>query len=180
MDFKDRLTSLPDATRIAVLTAWRGRARGAAVFAGVFLASLVITTVLAYGSGLMSAFLEEGLKGEEYDYRLEFHSSSNLRSDDPALLEELCIEILKIDNVLDCSISAGRQAAYGAGFIGDRQTQAQPLQLVGIPNPRTTGRQLTVIARSVLSVRVAMTASCTSAILLARYLVNGRLAARKL
>ncbi len=132
MDFNDRLTSLADATRIAVLTAWRGRARGAAVFAGVFLASLVITTVLAYGSGLMSAFLEEGLKGEEYDYRLEFHSSSNLRSDDPALLEELCIEILKIDNVLDCSISAGRQAAYGAGFIGDRQTQAQPLQLVGI------------------------------------------------
>ena len=56
-----------------MLSAWRGRARGAAVFSGVFLASLVITTVLAYGSGLMSAFLEEGTKGEEYDYLSLIH-----------------------------------------------------------------------------------------------------------
>ena len=87
MDFKDRIASFPDATRIAVLSAWRGRARGAAVFSGVFLASLVITTVLAYGSGLMSAFLEEGTTGEEYDYRVQFHSMSNLRITDSIAME---------------------------------------------------------------------------------------------
>ena len=37
---------LPDRTRLALLSAWRGRSRGLAVFTGVFLASLVITTVL--------------------------------------------------------------------------------------------------------------------------------------
>ena len=132
MDFKDRIASFPDATRIAVLSAWRGRARGAAVFSGVFLASLVITTVLAYGSGLMSAFLEEGTKGEEYDYRVEFHSMSNLRITDPIAMESLCDQIMEIDDALDCTITAGRQAAYGAGFFGDRQFLAQPLQLTTI------------------------------------------------
>ena len=43
---------LPDNLRLAALGAWRGRERGMAVFAGVFLASLVITTVLSYGVGL--------------------------------------------------------------------------------------------------------------------------------
>ena len=132
MDFKDRIASLPDATRIAVLSAWRGRARGAAVFSGVFLASLVITTVLAYGSGLMSAFLEEGTKGEEYDYRVEFHSVSNLRITDPIAMESLCDQIMEIDDALGCTIAAGRQATYGAGFFGDRQFHAQPLQLTTI------------------------------------------------
>ena len=40
---------LPDNIRLAALSAWRGKERGMAVFAGVFLASLVITTVLSYG-----------------------------------------------------------------------------------------------------------------------------------
>ncbi len=135
MELADRVKSLPDATRIAVLSAWRGRARGAAVFAGVFLASLVITTVLAYGSGLMSAFLEEGTKGEEYDYRLDFHSKSSDRFDDSDAFESICEQILEIDDVLDCSINAGRQSAYGGGFFSDSQTQAQPLQLLAIDGP---------------------------------------------
>lgn len=131
----ERLTSLPDGARIAMLSAWRGRARGAAVFAGVFLASLVITTVLAYGSGLMSAFLEEGTEGEAYDYRLDFHSQTSDRIDDPMAFESLCEQILEIDDVLDCSVTAGRQSSYGSGFFGDRQTQAQPLQLTAVDGP---------------------------------------------
>ena len=47
---------MPDNLRLASIGAWRGRERGMAVFAGVFLASLVITTVLAYGVGLSQVF----------------------------------------------------------------------------------------------------------------------------
>ena len=46
-DFPRKMRDLPDNLRLAALSAWRGRERGMAVFAGVFLASLVITTVLA-------------------------------------------------------------------------------------------------------------------------------------
>ena len=52
---KERLSAArdaPNALRLATLSAWRGRERGLAVVAGVFLASLVITTVLSYGVGL--------------------------------------------------------------------------------------------------------------------------------
>ena len=46
--WKKRLLDLPDNLRIAALTSWRDKERGLAVFAGVFLASLVITLVLIY------------------------------------------------------------------------------------------------------------------------------------
>ena len=46
-----KIVELPSSLRLAAQGAWRGRERGLAVIAGVFLASLVITTVLAYGVG---------------------------------------------------------------------------------------------------------------------------------
>ena len=48
----DKLSDIPSDLSTAIRSAWRGRERGLAVFAGVFLASLVITTVFAYGVGL--------------------------------------------------------------------------------------------------------------------------------
>ena len=45
---KMKIRDLPDNLRIAALTSWRDKERGLAVFAGVFLASLVITLVLIY------------------------------------------------------------------------------------------------------------------------------------
>ena len=45
---KHGILDLPSNTRMAAESAWRGRERGLAIIAGVFLASLVITTVLAY------------------------------------------------------------------------------------------------------------------------------------
>ena len=46
----DKLSDIPSDFSTAIRSAWRGRERGLAVFAGVFLASLVITTVFAYES----------------------------------------------------------------------------------------------------------------------------------
>ena len=45
--FQSRWLSAPNNISMAVKSAWRGRERGLAIFAGVFLSSLVITTVLA-------------------------------------------------------------------------------------------------------------------------------------
>ena len=61
-DIPRQIRDLPDNIRLAALSAWRGRERGMAVFAGVFLASLVITTVLSYGVGLSQVFFEGSLE----------------------------------------------------------------------------------------------------------------------
>ena len=65
--WKNRFRDLPDNLRIAGLTSWRDKERGLAVFAGVFLASLVITLVLVYGVGLSQIFLEESLEQTVFD-----------------------------------------------------------------------------------------------------------------
>ena len=59
---KHRIFELPSRLRLAGQGAWRGKERGLAVITGVFLSSLVITTVLAYGVGLSQLFFEESLK----------------------------------------------------------------------------------------------------------------------
>ena len=69
---KQKTRDLPDNLRLAALGAWRGRERGMAVFAGVFLASLVITTVLSYGVGLSQVFFEGSLEVNVIDAKAEF------------------------------------------------------------------------------------------------------------
>ena len=44
--FRQNFLAAPNNLRLAIQSAWRGRERGLAIFAGVFLASLVMTTVL--------------------------------------------------------------------------------------------------------------------------------------
>ena len=50
----NRLLAVPNNISLALKSAWRARERGLAIFAGVFLSSLVITTVLAYAVGSVS------------------------------------------------------------------------------------------------------------------------------
>ncbi|MGB0781355.1 MAG: hypothetical protein ACPGQN_06185, partial [Candidatus Poseidoniaceae archaeon] len=70
--YQHALMELPSRLRLAGQSAWRGKERGMAVIAGVFLASLVITTVLAYGVGLSQLFFEESLDSEPFDAKIEF------------------------------------------------------------------------------------------------------------
>ena len=65
-DVPRKLRDLPSNLRLAAIGAWRGRERGIAVFAGVFLASLVITTVLSYGVGLSQVFFENSLENDVF------------------------------------------------------------------------------------------------------------------
>ena len=55
----DKLSDISSDFSTAIRSAWRGRERGLAVFAGVFLASLVITTVFAYESVYPRALYRE-------------------------------------------------------------------------------------------------------------------------
>ncbi|MAS89379.1 MAG: hypothetical protein CMA33_06060, partial [Euryarchaeota archaeon] len=72
LPLKTRLLSLPDNLIMAGKGAWRGRERVLAVFAGVFMASLVITTVLAYAVGLSGAFLQYSLQESIFDAKVDF------------------------------------------------------------------------------------------------------------
>ena len=66
---KHKIMETPGRLRLAAQGAWRGKERGLAVITGVFLSSLVITTVLAYGVGLSQLFFEESLKSENHECR---------------------------------------------------------------------------------------------------------------
>ena len=92
---------LPDNLRLAALGAWRGRERGMAVFAGVFLSSLVITTVLAYGVGLSQAFFEGFLEVNAFDAKVEFNKApadgTEGWSNNTTHLLEVCDELVVME-----------------------------------------------------------------------------------
>ena len=87
----------PDQLRLAGLAAWRGKERGLAVFAGVFLASLVMATVIGYGAGLSQIFLQEGLKNEVFDAKIDFDEKPNEnntgRTNDSSLWSSICDDL---------------------------------------------------------------------------------------
>ena len=75
--FGDQISDIPADFSSAIRSAWIGRERGLAVFAGVFLASLVITTVFAYGVGLSQGALQNSLNDEVYDAKVDFSSQND-------------------------------------------------------------------------------------------------------
>lgn len=123
---------VPDGTRIALQSAWRTRQRGAAVFAGVFLASLVIATVLFYSNGLIQLFFEESLETDLYDVRVEFRTDSGgaNRTSDPAMFFSFCDDLLEGEDLIaDCGLTAGRQGSHGRNLFSNDGVEAQPIEL---------------------------------------------------
>ena len=100
--------------------AWRGRERGLAVVAGVFLASLVITTVLSYGVGLSQIFFAESLDSEPFDAKIEFAREPVVGaggySNNTTVLESVCDELTQRSEIDDCTIVLGRQGIHGGDF----------------------------------------------------------------
>ena len=105
---KNRLISLPDNLVMAAKSSWRSRERVLAVFAGVFLASLVISTVLAYGVGLSQAFLQYSLQEEIFDAKLDFANDPGNdvdgRTNDSLLWESMCDEFVEMEEFSDCGL----------------------------------------------------------------------------
>ncbi|GIS91929.1 MAG: hypothetical protein CM1200mP21_02240 [Candidatus Poseidoniales archaeon] len=136
---KTRLMSLPDNLVMAAKSSWRSRERVLAVFAGVFLASLVISTVLAYGVGLSQAFLQYSLQEEIFDAKVDFSEGpgedAEGRTNDSALWESLCDEFVEMDAFSDCGLVFGRQGVRVDGFFDEDFIVPQPLNVIAASGP---------------------------------------------
>ena len=70
LSIKKWFLNLPSSIPIVLKRTWRGRERAIAIIAGVFLATLVITTVFAYGSGLSKAALKDSVDDLLFDGKI--------------------------------------------------------------------------------------------------------------
>jgi ABC-type antimicrobial peptide transport system permease subunit len=132
--WKKRLRDLPDNLRIAALSSWRDKERGLAVFAGVFLASLVITLVLVYGVGLSQAFLEESLEQTVFDSKIEFKNApaqgSTGWTNNTTILQNMCDEVTLKEEFSDCTVILGKSGIHSElSFSNDAAFYASPLFL---------------------------------------------------
>ena len=132
-----RVSELPGRLRLAGQGAWRGKERGLAVIAGVFLASLVITTVLAYGVGLSQLFFEESLKSEPIDAKIEYARTpiENVSgwSNNTTTMVEVCDELMdEFSQFNDCTLVLGRQGIHSGGLFNFDFVVAQPLEMRAI------------------------------------------------
>ena len=134
-----RLLSLPDNMVMAAKSSWRGRERVLAVFAGVFLASLVISTVLAYGVGLSQAFLQYSLQEEIFDAKVDFaedpDGDAEGRTNDSLLWESMCDEFTAMEEFSDCGLVYGRQGVRVDGFWDEDFLRPQPLNVITVEGP---------------------------------------------
>jgi uncharacterized protein YjbI with pentapeptide repeats len=132
-----KVMETPSQLRLAGLSAWRGKERGLAVITGVFLASLVITTVLAYGVGLSQLFFEESLKNEPFDAKIEFArtpvENSTGWSNNTTTMVNVCDELMSdFSEFSDCTLVLGRQGIHSGGLFNEEFIVAQPLEMVAI------------------------------------------------
>ena len=136
---RDILASMPDNLLMAAKSSWRGRERVLAVFAGVFLASLVITTVLAYGVGLSQAFLQYSLQEEIFDAKVDFaedpDGDADGRTNDSSLWESMCDEFTAMEEFSDCGLVYGRQGVRVDGFFDEDFLRPQPLNVIAVEGP---------------------------------------------
>ncbi len=139
-----KVIELPSRLRLAAQGAWRGKERGLAVITGVFLSSLVITTVLAYGVGLSQLFFEESLKSEPFDAKIEYGrtpvENASGWSNNTTVMRDVCDELLEdFSEFNDCTLVLGRQGIHSGGFFNREFVVAQPLEMREISassNPR--------------------------------------------
>jgi len=130
---REVLEAFPDEMMMAAKGAWRGRERVLAVFAGVFLSSLVITTVLAYSAGLSLAFLQVTLESEVFDAKIDFADdpgeNSLGRTNDSAAWEGVCDELVEMEEISDCGLVFGRQGLRLSSAWDEGSLIPQPLNV---------------------------------------------------
>ena len=111
--FRSTWLAAPNNIRLAIQSAWRGRERGLAIFAGVFLASLVMTTVLGYAVGLNQTFFQASLGNDVFDAKIDFQEDPTGnwegRTNDSSVWESFCDDLTDRDEFSDCGLVFGRQ-----------------------------------------------------------------------
>ena len=136
--WRRRIRDAPENIRLASQSAWRGRERGLAVVAGVFLASLVITTVFSYGVGLSQIFFDESLSGEPIDAKIEYArepvEGADGWSNNTTTMQNVCTELMEkySEELSDCALIFGRQGIHSGGFFNEDFVFAQPLEMRSI------------------------------------------------
>ena len=136
--WRRRVRDAPENIRLASQSAWRGRERGLAVVAGVFLASLVITTVFSYGVGLSQIFFDESLSGEPIDAKIEYArepaEGADGWSNNTTTMQNVCTELMEkySEELSDCALIFGRQGIHSGGFFNEDFVFAQPLEMRSI------------------------------------------------
>ena len=136
--WRRRIRDAPENIRLASQSAWRGRERGLAVVAGVFLASLVITTVFSYGIGLSQIFFDESLDGEPIDAKVEFKKAPTPETsgwtNNTSVMQDVCQELMTeySQELADYTVVLGRQGIHSSGFFNEDFLYAQPLEMRSI------------------------------------------------
>ena len=106
--FRLNILAAPNNIRLAIQSAWRGRERGLAIFAGVLLASLVMTTVLGYAVGLNQTFFQASLGNDVFDAKIDFQEDPTGnwegRTNDSSVWESFCEDIIDREEFSDCGL----------------------------------------------------------------------------
>ena len=134
--FRLNILAAPNNIRLAIQSAWRGRERGLAIFAGVFLASLVMTTVLGYAVGLNQTFFQASLGNDVFDAKIDFQEDPTGnwegRTNDSSVWESFCEDIIDREEFSDCGLVFGRQGIRVSGFFDSDFANPQPLNVESI------------------------------------------------
>ena len=134
--FRLNILAAPNNIRLAIQSAWRGRERGLAIFAGVLLASLVMTTVLGYAVGLNQTFFQASLGNDVFDAKIDFQEDPTGnwegRTNDSSVWESFCEDIIDREEFSDCGLVFGRQGIRISGFFDSDFANPQPLNVESI------------------------------------------------
>ena len=114
---------------VGARSGWRARERGLAIFVGVFLSTLVLTSIFAYGTGLMSFFINDSINQNADDATIHFYYEpgydDSTRTNNSLEFEAICDPLLENSRINDCSLAYGTQKRYSNFPPGNQMIEVQ-------------------------------------------------------
>ena len=101
---------------IGIRSAWLARGRGFAVFSGVLLSTMVLSTVLAYSSGLGQVAMQESIKEVLFDVTVQFKNEPGYkpetRTNDVSEFSTICDTFVEKPEYEDCGLMFANTGFY--------------------------------------------------------------------
>ena len=114
---------------VGARSGWRARERGLAIFVGIFLSTLVLTSIFAYGTGLMSFFINDSINQNADDATIHFYYEpgydDSTRTNNSLEFEAICEPLLENSRINDCSLAYGTQKNYNNFPPGNQMIEIQ-------------------------------------------------------
>ena len=111
---------------IGIRSAWLARGRGFAVFSGVLLSTVILSTVLAYSSGLGQVAMQETIKEVLFDVIVQFKNEPGYepgsRTNDVSEFSAICDTFVQKPEFEDCGLMFANTGFYPDKY--DNQWQA--------------------------------------------------------